>query len=293
MAFSASDAAFEGFRLTRRSPMTLLWWALAFAVFLGVFFALTWASIGSLMVAAEALEGNTSPTPEELGPFISAYSVILGLGMPLGLLFGAVINAAVSRAVLRPDEKAFGYLRVGADELRVLLVTFVLSMLAALVFGIGFMIIAGLGGYAATADAPAMMIGALVAGVALFGLLIWLAVRFSLAVPIVVAERRIAIFDSWGATRGRFWPLFGMAIIAFVMAMIVNILASVVLFGAMAVFGLTGGLADLATLEPAELLTTMAPFAITYLIVNAILSAMQTAVLYAPFSAAYRAIKAD
>ena len=40
MAFSASEAAFEGFRLARRSPMTILIWTILTAVYLGAYFSI-------------------------------------------------------------------------------------------------------------------------------------------------------------------------------------------------------------------------------------------------------------
>jgi len=126
------------------------------------------------------------------------------------------------------------------------------------------------------------------AAIALF---IWLAVRLSLAIPITMAERRIAIFDSFAVTKGRFWPLLGMALLAFVMSIVVSLLGSLV---AMPIQLATGGIEGLAGLEGESIPTILQaawPAIAAWVVINAVISALQVAVVYAPFSAAYRDIK--
>ena len=65
MAFSASECAFEGFRLARRTPMTILIWALAYIVFTAVCFALVGGSFVALMAAATDLQGATDPSLDQ------------------------------------------------------------------------------------------------------------------------------------------------------------------------------------------------------------------------------------
>jgi hypothetical protein len=106
-----------------------------------------------------------------------------------------------------------------------------------------------------------------------------------------MAERRIAIFDSFAVTKGRFWPLLGMALLAFVMSMVVGLLGGLV---AMPIQLATGGLAGLSEFEGESLpvlLQSAWPAIAAWVVINAIMSALQVAVVYAPFSAAYRDIK--
>ena len=115
--------------------------------------------------------------------------------------------------------------------------------------------------------------------------------RLSLAIPITIAERRIAIFDSFAVTKGRLWPLLGMALLAAVMSLVVGLLGSLV---GMPIELATGGLKGLADLEGESLqviLQSAWPAIAAYIVINAIMSALQVAVIYAPFSAAYRDIK--
>jgi hypothetical protein len=294
MTFSATDAAFEGFRVVRRKPTVLLWWTGAYLAFLALIVLIGIGPLVAMMGAMEALEGVTTPTPEDIAPVMAALGGVIVLLFPLGLLFGAMLNAAVARSVLEPQKSAFGYLRVGGDELRVLAVTLVLAILSFVGFGV--MSFAGgvISGLAAAALGDwGWVVSALVL-LALVGAGIWLGARLSLAVPITLAERRIAIFDSWRVTRGRTLPIIGMAVLAFIMTFVVSILFSIILFPVTLGFGLSGGWVELAQMEgaaPAEIFAAMGPFLAVTVLFQAIGAALQLAVAYAPFSAAYRDIK--
>ena len=138
-----------------------------------------------------------------------------------------------------------------------------------------------------------MWLVAVLLGLAALGGLIWLGVRLCLAVPITVGERRIAILDSFRLTRGRFWPLLGMAILAGVLSLVVGLLGSLVLTPLQFLTGGMTGLQDLEGAALAEILQTAWPMILVWIVTNAIVSALQVAVVYAPFSAAYRSITAD
>ena len=129
MSFSATDAAFEGFRLVRRRPATVLWWAGVYLIFFTLFFTLGGSTLAGIMSAVQGLETGGEPSVAELQSLGVAYLNLFSLGVPLGLAFGAVLNAAVARAVLRPQAHRFGYLRVGKDEVRVLGVNLVVMLI--------------------------------------------------------------------------------------------------------------------------------------------------------------------
>lgn len=44
---------------------------------------------------------------------------------------------------------------------------------------------------------------------------LWIWVRLSLYAPATIASRTVAVFDSWGLTRGRFWPMFFVILLTF------------------------------------------------------------------------------
>ena len=290
MAFSATDCAFEGFRVARRTPMTILIWAAAYVLFSALMFVLVGGSFIALMAAATDLQGVTNPTPQDFEGIWAAYTGIMWI-LPLSLVFSAVLYTASLRVVLHPAEKAFGYLRLGMDEVRVFVVTLVLSVLAGIaglvVFGIAG-VLAGLAG-AAAGDAGGLI--AFVVILAAIVLFIWLAVRFSLALPITVAEKKFAIFESWNMTKGRVWGLIGMTLIVIVMAIVVSILASIIILPLMF---FTGNISELAAMEGADIgqiMSAMGPAIAIYVISNSIISALSLAIFMAPYAAAYRDIR--
>lgn len=291
MAFSATESAFEGFRLAKRSPMTILVWAVFYIVVTALVIAVAGGAMGQFMQMATTMESGAEPSDAEMMAFMSAYFSMLGLILPISLVLGSVSYAAVNRAVVRPSESAFGYLRLGMDEVRVFVVSLVLSIVFGLGFGLaGGLIFGVLGAMAAMMSDNAGLVALLmvVAGLLFVALIIWIVVRLSLALPITVAERRIAIFDSWKLTKGHFWGLLGMAILAWVLCLVVQILLSIVLMPIL--FAVSGGFENLAaieTMQPMEILQTMAPMAITILVFAAIVSALQLAIMYAPFASAY------
>lgn len=290
MSFSASDAAFEGFRMTRRSPMTVLWWALAYIVFFAGILALASGPIIHMVSEMERLEGLSDPQFSDFSSLGQTYFSLFSWVMPLSLVFGAVINAAVARAVLRPGQSAFGYMRLGMDEVRVLVVTLVLAIAFGVVMALGGVVLGFVAGFVNASGTSGLWLGVVVGGIALAVLAIWLMVRFSLAVPIVVAERRFAFVDSFALTKGRFWPILGMAVLAGVMSLLVGLLGGII---AQAVTLMTGGLDVLSGMEEArldEIVRAAWPALLTWGVINALISALQLAVIYAPFSAAYRAL---
>lgn len=298
MAFSATDAAFEGFRLVRRNPLALVAWTLLYAVLtLTALFSLS-TMVGQLeawSMQAEAME-SVEPSFDQVWALMAGFGAIMARVawlLPISLVVGAMLAAAVARGVLNPSRDRFGYLRLGMDEVRVLAVTFVLGLVMTLVAVVAILTVGVLiaAAKAAGGDGPALIAGLLgfLAGTCFF---IWLCVRLSLAVPITVAERRFAFFDSFNLTKGRFWPLLGMAVLAIVMVMLVQLLSSIVSLP----LGIISGLeswsfnSDQDPEAVRAALDVGNPWVITHAVVEAIVSALTVGILYAPFAAAYRQI---
>lgn len=291
MAFSASDAAFEGFRIVRRDPLAMLAWALLYIVTFALAFALVGGSMIALAQQAEALKGVADPSMEELAPLFGGYMLVFAVVGPLSILVSTVLTAAIVRAVLEPGARKFGFMRIGMDELRLFGVYVVLFALVCVYYLVVAVVCGVLGAMAAASNQPWLFIPIFLVAIAAILGLIWLSVRFSLVAPIVVAEKRIAIFDSFKMTKGRFWPLFGMAILAGVMSLVVSLLGMVI--GLPFQLGLAGPFAQIkAGQAMLPILMQSAPLVLGWALVNAVVSALQLAVLYAPFSAAYRDIKA-
>ncbi|HYC66600.1 hypothetical protein [Brevundimonas sp.] len=300
MAFSATEAAFEGFRLVRRNPLVLVAWTVLYAVVsLAALFAM--APVVEQLVGwqeeARTLREGAEPGIDAVWSMMAEFGGIMiqmAWLIPVAMVVEAMMAAAVARGVLRPRNGAFGYLSLGMDEVRVLVVTFVLGLfmiLACVAVSVAFGVVvaaarsAGAGGWIGL-----IVFLGLLAGV---WLLIWLAVRLSLAVPITVAEQRFAFFDSFALTKGRFWPLLGMAVIAIVMVIIIELLSSIV---SMPV-GVMSGLESPAwgsNPSPEHLramLDSSNPWVILSVVIESVVKALTVGVIYAPFAAAYRGIK--
>jgi len=152
----------------------------------------------------------------------------------LGLLLGIVstiLYTASMRSVLRPDAGGIAFLRLGVDELRTLgllllfgIGSFVLFFAASLVIGLFA------GGMAVGSESVALtvLLSALV-GIVLFGLLLYLVIRLSLAFPLTLHRSAFAIGEAWRLSRGHFWTLFGAAlvvsVIGFVLSTAINMVA--------------------------------------------------------------------
>jgi hypothetical protein len=290
MGFSATEAAFEGFRIARRAPLTVVFWSLVYVVSFIAMFALLGSTLADLMATSEAMD-DTEPSLTELGALASSFAWLMGVSAPIMLLTGAVLSAAVARAVLSPADKALGYLRLGADELRVLATSLIVGVTLFALMLVLYMVIGAIGFAAYSTSQGWMWLLVVLGGLAGVGLMIWVAIRLSLAIPIAMAEKRIAPFASFSQTKGHFWPLLGMALLAGIMSILVSLLVSIV---ALPLTLALGGMDKLAAYEGQATLTILTlawPMILGWTIVNAVSTALQLALTYAPFTAAYLMIK--
>jgi hypothetical protein len=278
--FSPSDAALEGFRLTRERPLTILAWS--FLYFGGILLI-----AGAMMVTLGpkfielAKKGQFSPQDmEAVGGLLAESWPAFILVLLMTVLLMSIVMGGIYRLVLRPEERGFAHLRVGSDELRLAAVNlmFVVVYVLFLVSGLVVMAAASQGG----------ALGVFLAGVGILAGTLWIGVRLALITPMTFDLRRIAIGPAWELSRGRFWSLLGMTLLAVIFYLMVWILISVI---AVAVIELSGGeaaLADLSILSP----TALIAFGLT-LTMQLLLQILQIVMIYAPFAVAYRTLKGD
>lgn len=292
MSFSASDAAFEGFRVVRRHPMTVVWWAVAYVAFFAIFFALAVGPLTSVMASVEALERSGEPSMAEAQALGMAYLALFAVAMPLGLLSGAILNTAVARSVLQPEQSRFGYMRLGMDEIRVLGVTVVISIAMVIASMVTFGLIGVAAGLISVVGVPALWVLVVLLVLAGAAAMIWLLVRLSLVVPMTLDRRKFALAEAFALTKGRVFPILGMAIIAFIMAILVSLLGLII--GLPIQLAVGGGIEVLSAYDGQtlfQILSQAAPVLIGWSVLNAVFSALQLAVVYAPFSEAYRQLR--
>lgn len=280
-AFSPSDAALEGFRLTREHPVVILAWGLFYFVGVLVLGVVMTLALGSDFLAFVKGGGLESGDPAAFAPILErawpAFLVVVVLA--IGLL--SVLTGGVYRLALRPDEpSAFKmHLRLGVDELRLTLVNIVMFAIGMVfLFAIAFtggLISRGGGGLLA------------LVGVAVALLMIWIGVRLSLATPMTFGEGRVAITASWRMTRGHFWNLLGMILLAALFYLMIWVLVSVIGAAVVAVAGGPTAITNFGSMGGGAFIAFLA-----YMFIQLILPILQVMVLYAPLAIAYRAIRA-
>ncbi|MDB5456595.1 MAG: hypothetical protein JWP92_2180 [Caulobacter sp.] len=295
--FSPTDAAFEGFRITREKPRAVAVWALVYLAVSVLLSVMTIWLAGPELMALETSGATSSADPAVAMAAFGKLMPLYGVLLPIGLIIQAVIAAAIYRVVMRPTEPAFHYLKLGRDELRLVLLTLIYFFLAiASVFIVVFVagVVAAL--LAIVAGPLAAVVGV---GVGLFaaGILVWLGVRLSLCAPQTFAEGRLRLFDSWHLTKGHFWSLFGAYFLSFVLALVVGMMALIIiaLLATAAALATGGSLHDAGAVFRTDT-TSVAAYFKPGVIVSTVLSAgMMTlyyVVIYAPAAVAYRDLTA-
>lgn len=208
-----------GFRLFREQPVALLiWWGVT-TVFS--------AGTGLLTMQAIWSVGPMSPATLFLQILLPSYL--------LSIVVGVVLSAAAFRAVMRPAERRFGFLRVGMDELRVLgmgalwFLAFLLFYFLMMAFGIvlGGMLYADGNGVSTLGMIPALLL--LLAPI--YSLMIWLHVRLSPVLPLILLRRSFTIGEAWQSTKGEFWRLFAGYLVIVLIMVAAYIVANLVVAG--------------------------------------------------------------
>jgi hypothetical protein len=133
--FSATDAGLSGFTLARSRPRVFLVWGLILLAISFVTSAATILTVGQAMVDMQSASqtGDQEATMQSMTALAPFYLVAL----PLSLLYYGIATAAVNRMVLRPDDSRNAFIRLGGDELRMIVV-----MIAQWLIGVVVVIVA-------------------------------------------------------------------------------------------------------------------------------------------------------
>ena len=286
--FEPAEAALEGFRITRENPRAFgVWVAATFAV------AATSPLFETVMPASvkkglETIDASETPTPSQLlDALIVAAPVLI-----LGLLLERMMAAGVYRLIFRHDDTRFGYLRIGADEVRLVLLR--LIYFCFLVVGVfAALVVSGIvTGVASLVGSAAQALVGAASSLFCAGVLIYVCVRLSLAPVATFAERRLAIFESWRLTRGQFWPMLGAYALALCCIAVIGLLVLFLFWAvASAIVLLSGGqLADVAAMRKppdGSLASYLSIGIIAYMLVSSVFGALYNAVICAPGAVAY------
>lgn len=293
--------ATAGFGVIARRPLAVLVWA-GLLLVLGVLPAagLMSAFLGALAEIARMDASGVEPSADALVPAMSAAFAMQPVLLLTSLAVRAILTAAVFRAVLEPDDSRWFYLRFGARELwlALMIVVFgILSFVVTISMGavlVPLLMVLAMGAEGNLFAVVPIMLAAVLIAMAVLG---WLFVRFSMALPMTFAEQRFRLFESWTMTRGQTWRLIGVGLllIGIVLALELALLALLVL-ASLAFLG-EGGLDEAAAsaffAQDASIwMAELAPWAVGMALVGALLGAVVTTILAAPWAEAYRQLSA-
>jgi hypothetical protein len=287
--FSASDAAFSGFRLVRENLKTVAIWAGVMTV---VSILTNVAAIQFFGPQLEAFLGymseNDNPDPTEFFRLASALTPLTLWMLPLSFIQNGVVFGALNRLVLRHDDSRLAYLRLGKDELRqatVWLLTGLVLMGALFVGSAVSGFLGAMGGSTGAFLALLGLVGSL-CGV------VWLAIRLSFAPAVTFETGKITLFKSMPHTKGLFWPLLGAYFLAAVMSLIVVLLiwtiVSAIGLIASGDFAATGKMmrADTTSLQ-----AYFTPAGIVQALFSGLIQVLTTLIVFAPPPTIYKELK--
>ncbi|HEX5183632.1 MAG TPA: hypothetical protein VFW19_10835 [Allosphingosinicella sp.] len=204
-----------GFRILRDKPLAVVVWAI---VYLAMFVVM-----GFLMRSMMAAQIQAMSDPQAIGSAMAALAGPFILFFLLSLIVYVVLFAAVQRAVLKPEQQGFFYLRLGMDEARLLALTilFLVVYYAAMVAMFVLVAMAGASGSGAAVAAMILLLFP-----AIIAFTAWYFVRFGLAFPLTMMREKIVIGEAWRITRGRFWPLFAASLVVFIIMIVLWMVVS-------------------------------------------------------------------
>ncbi|HEY5711679.1 MAG TPA: hypothetical protein VIT38_07275 [Allosphingosinicella sp.] len=222
------------FGLVRRNPLAVLVWGLLYtAAIASLFFAMRPVlQVYGEMISQQMAKGPGAPMdPEALQPFMARLQAAGGLVFlaEIGIfVLIMVLFTAAQRAVLRPAERGFFYLRVGGDELRMIALGFFVMVCIYIGSFVASLVLILFGAILAFAlGSPGAVVAVfLLCFLALMGAITYFEVRVSLAFPLTFLRGTFVFADAWRLTKGRFWTLFGAY---FVIMLVYMLLASILL----------------------------------------------------------------
>jgi hypothetical protein len=289
-SIAVTRAAFAGFGVLRRRPWApIVWSAIYIAVFAGTVLVLGGAFIGAL---GKLMTAGPKPDPQVVLGLLGAVMGGYFLMITVFWVLGAVINMAVIRSVLQPEAAAFAYMRLGVAELWLMaanFVLFILYTLASMVMAIPLAIASTMAALAWRDGAPFV---SLLVQLTTWAVTVWLGLRFCLVPPMIFADRKFRLFESWTMTRGHVFSLLGIGVlVGMVSAGVYVVLAGL---GVAAGIPMAHQFASFASPQaffaqpPGAIWQALSPFVALYAALAFIGSIILLPIFFAPWAEVYR-----
>lgn len=229
---AVGEAIGAGFRLIGREPMAFAVWCAAYFLLSALSLILNWGDTAAYYdaLAAGAADGAAPTLPA------AAFGPAQWLSIVVSLVLVLTIYTAIMRAVLRPDDRRFFYLRLGMRELWVALSAVLATLLwfagylaFVLVIGLG---VGGIGAAAGEAGGIVSVILMLVLVPLALWAYVWMSLRLSMATIMSFAENRLRVLASWRFTKGHALAMFLVGLALTIASLVVfGLLAGVMLGG--------------------------------------------------------------
>lgn len=291
-----TQAAFAGFGILRRKPWAPLVWSLLYASILGGLVVFLGGAFIQAMGKLITLRGGGHPPPLDLilglfGSVVGGYFLMLVVFWALG----AVINMAVVRAVMEPEASAFAYLRLGRAELWLMLANFILFILYTMVSTAMAIPVALVSAAAMTVTRDVAPFVSLPFQFVTWGVTIWLGLRFCMVAPLIFADRKFRLFESWSFTRGRVAGLFqvGLVMVVVTVGIYLVLSATGLAVGVPMFTQLANSMTTQAFLSqaPQQVWRQLQPFIALYVVLIWIGSTVLFPLFFAPWPEVYRQLK--
>jgi hypothetical protein len=292
---SIGDAVGAGFQLIRRRPVPVMIWGLAGLVTavaaFGIFGSFYTGLISGIVRSGGTFNPMVSPDVVGQARRIQGSGLLLNL---FSLFVNCVVYCAVFRSIIHPEQSRFAYLRIGVAELFALVlliagyVAFLVSLLVpALIVGVVVTLLV-----AAHAGGIAVIVGVL-GLIAVMICLIYVAVRLSLVVPMMVSDNRFHLADAWALAKNHVGAMLVIWIALIAILLVAEIVFGLVLLalGLGYLSSAAGGLSHLQDFfrrDPAEILASATPVLLVLGVLSVPLTGCTFAVMGAPWARAFR-----
>lgn len=294
------DFAFEGFRIVRQHPMVVLAWGIISLIGNGLALFALMAMAGPAFQELLQMNGNPAAAQDPQAVFalfnklLPAYAVVI----LVSVLLGAIIACAVFRCVFETGKGAFGFLALGVDELRQILLGIVNVLLIFALEIVTLFAAVLVGGLIALVlsliSKPLAVLGVFVGIVIFIWLFCWGLLRLSLNSAQTFAEKKFNVFGSIAVTKGQTFTLLGGFIITAIMAMLVYG-ACMLIFTAIAAGVNHGDITSLPFFDQSRMMTPDGmknPLVIAYfLVIYLLVTPLMMALFYGAPAAAYKMLR--
>jgi len=298
---SVGAAVGAGFDLIGKRPLSVLFWGLLRVGFVaGIVLLYLPLIFGFIVQARQAEASGSDASPAAVGQMMSHMLVMQGMGFLVqivGLFVSSMIYCAVIRAVVHPEQRSFGSVRLGAPELYLVVLSFALGFVIAfalILCLIPFMIVVGLLAANHQWLAMGIVIGLGVLVLVLGAILV--ALRFAFVAPMMVDDGKFHLFESWTLTKGRVGSLFAIGLLLVLITLLIEIVLGLLFVGLAlgALILAAGGFSNIPGFfqahasDPAALIPILAPSLILLAVLLIPVEGAFLAIFIAPWAKAYR-----